>query len=387
MGKIEDEDEPMYASDGRLQKMEMDYSSIVDEKIPQCEQMVKQNKARLDEALAVLHGLEKQTRTGCDTHSTTKVLLGIVRICFENQCFDALNENIVFLTKKRGLIKQSVTRMIQEICTYVDKLPEMNDTKLKLIDTLRSVTLGKIYVENERARLTKILADHREKEGKLEEASTLMQELQVETYGTMQKREKTEFLLEQMRLTLATAEYLKTQMISRKINVKYFEEEGTEDLKFKFYDLVIRLDSHEDRFLTVCKHYRAVYSSKGVQADEDRKLNVLKHVVLYALLAAYDNEQADLVERIKLDPEFEKLSLYSELLTLFTTNELIIWSHLVPKLESGVRNDVAVQPVFNEATEEGKRRWTTFKNRVVEHVSVLINLFYFSYFSFLRTSV
>ena len=38
---------------------------------------------------------------------------------------------------------QSVTKMIQEACTYVEKTPNL-DIKLKLIDTLRTVTAGKV---------------------------------------------------------------------------------------------------------------------------------------------------------------------------------------------------------------------------------------------------
>ncbi|CAF4568730.1 unnamed protein product, partial [Rotaria magnacalcarata] len=57
--------------------------------------------------------------------------------------------------------------------------------------------------ENERARLTKKLADIYEGQGKTKEAAEILQELQVETYGTMDRREKLEFLLEQMRLCLA----------------------------------------------------------------------------------------------------------------------------------------------------------------------------------------
>ena len=40
---------------------------------------------------------------------------------------------------------QSVTKMIQEACTYVEKTPNL-DTKLKLIDTLRTVTAGKVSI-------------------------------------------------------------------------------------------------------------------------------------------------------------------------------------------------------------------------------------------------
>lgn len=43
---------------------------------------------------------------GADTHSLSKVLETVVRLCFETKSWDALNENIVLLTKKRGQIKQ-----------------------------------------------------------------------------------------------------------------------------------------------------------------------------------------------------------------------------------------------------------------------------------------
>ena len=39
----------------------------------------------------------------------------------------------------------------------------------------------------------------------------------------MEKREKVEFILEQMRLCLAKKDYIRTQIISKKISVKFFE--------------------------------------------------------------------------------------------------------------------------------------------------------------------
>ena len=52
-------------------------------------------------------------------------------------------------------------------------------TMLKLIDTLRTVTAGKIYVENERARLTHRLSLIHEADDNITEAAKIMQELQV----------------------------------------------------------------------------------------------------------------------------------------------------------------------------------------------------------------
>jgi len=49
----------------------------------------------------------------------------------------------------------------------------------------------------------------------------------VETFGSMEKKEKVEFILEQMRLCLAKKDFVRTQIISKKINTKYFEEVDT----------------------------------------------------------------------------------------------------------------------------------------------------------------
>ena len=113
----------------------------------------------------------------------------------------------------------------------MDQTPT-KDVKIKLIDTLRQVTEGKIYVEVERARLTHKLSKIREDEGNIVEAATIMQDLQIETYGSLDKKEKVELLLEQMRLCLAKNDYIRTQIISKKINVKFFEDEQYQVISF-----------------------------------------------------------------------------------------------------------------------------------------------------------
>ena len=82
------------------------------------------------------------------------------------------------MAKKRNLLKLAVCKMIQEAVTFVEDTPDM-DTKLELIKTLRNVTEGKIYVENERARLTLKLSNIHEANGDVTSASSVLQELQV----------------------------------------------------------------------------------------------------------------------------------------------------------------------------------------------------------------
>lgn len=86
-----------------------------------------------------------------------------------------------------------------------------------LIKTLQSVTEGKIFVEIERARLTRRLARILEGESKIAQAADAMQEVAVETFGAMHRSEKMAYVLEQMRLCMDNDDYIRAQILSRKV--------------------------------------------------------------------------------------------------------------------------------------------------------------------------
>lgn len=136
-----------------------------------------------------------------------------------------------------------------------------------------------IFLETPRARVTLLLARHHERLSQtssktrppssgtstpapsnslnsLQTAADLMSELQVETYSSMERREKTEFLLEQMRLLVLVArakdqeakeikakgikeskgivaldgeqEWVKVRVGGRKVNEGFLSEKGNE---------------------------------------------------------------------------------------------------------------------------------------------------------------
>jgi len=64
-------------------------------------------------------------------------------LTFEASDWKLMQEYIVLLSKKHGQLKQAITRMIQESMECLEKTPDMK-TKLELIDTLRTVTDGKV---------------------------------------------------------------------------------------------------------------------------------------------------------------------------------------------------------------------------------------------------
>ncbi|XP_016121303.1 26S proteasome non-ATPase regulatory subunit 12-like [Sinocyclocheilus grahami] len=84
--------------------MEVDYSATVDQRLPECEKMARDG--RLQEAIESLLSLEKQTRTASDMLSTSRILVAIVQLCYEAKDWDALNENIMLLSKRRSQLKQ-----------------------------------------------------------------------------------------------------------------------------------------------------------------------------------------------------------------------------------------------------------------------------------------
>ncbi|KAL9543667.1 hypothetical protein MBANPS3_008000 [Mucor bainieri] len=356
-------------SDGKLEKMDKDFSPQVDALLPETEGLAKQGK--LNEALEKLLSLEKQARNAADQASTGRILVQVVTLCYQAKDWKLLNEQIVLLSKKHGQLKAATSKMIQEAMTYLDSTPDM-DTKLELIDTLRTVTDGKIYVEVERARITRLLAKIREDEGKTTEAADILQELQVETFGSMDKREKVDFILEQMRLCLAKSDYIRTQIISKKINTKFFQDKENEDLKLRFYDLMIQHALHEDQYLNVHKFYKQIYDSESIQEDETKWKEALQNAVLFVVLAPYDNEQSDLLNRIYQDVKLAQIPQYQEIAKCFVTSELMRWS----EIESTYGQLLSQSAAFNSATEDGKKRLKELHNRVVEHNIRVIAKYY-----------
>jgi len=120
--------------------------------------------------------------------------------------------------------------MVQQAMQYIDQTPDI-ETRIELIKTLNNVSAGKIYVEIERARLTKKLAKIKEEQGQIAEAADLMQEVAVETFGAMAKTEKIAFILEQVRLCLDRQDFVRAQILSRKINPRVFDADTKKDKK------------------------------------------------------------------------------------------------------------------------------------------------------------
>ena len=75
--------------------------------------------------------------------TTSRLLVAIVTISKNSGDWNLLNDQVLLLSKKHGQLKQAMTKMIQVVMGFLDETPSM-DVKLSVIETLRTVTEGKV---------------------------------------------------------------------------------------------------------------------------------------------------------------------------------------------------------------------------------------------------
>ncbi|KXT17402.1 hypothetical protein AC579_5742 [Pseudocercospora musae] len=397
-------------SDGSILKADKDFTKEVDAAIPEAEKIAKHGQTQ--QAIDKLLSLEKQTRQSSDLPSTSRLLVAICAISKGSGDWSLLNEQVQLLSKKHGQLKQAITKMVQVVMEFLDDTPS-TEVKMSVIETLRTVTEGKIFVEVERARVTRILSNIQRSQGKVTAAKDTLCELQVETFGSMTRREKTEFILEQVALCIEDGDWTQGGILSRKISTRYFarkpkksaeqiekerkekeerermrsdgtigeaeepEDDDVTDLKLRYYEQQITLAKHEDKYLEACKHYRQVLDTGAVEDDPDKLRAALQRVVYFILLAPYDNEQSDLLHRIAQDNRLStSCPKEAELLKRFTVPELMRW----PAIQSNFGEHLCGTDIFSnkESPKDPKahQRWLDFRKRVIEHNVRVIAKYY-----------
>jgi len=313
--------------------------------------------------------VEKQTRLASDAFATGKVAVEIVKILFECKDWEGLNSNIVLISKRRQQLKQVLVDMVQEAMKYIDQAPDY-DKKIELIHTLRAVTEGKIHVELERARLTRQLAKIREGENKVAEAADLMAEVQVETYGSMDKEEKVEYILVQVRLCLEKGDFVRGAIVSKKLTAKTFKDNVLQELKIRYYELLNRICNDKDEYLEMANNYYAILHTPIVQEKTELWTAALKSIAVHLVLAPHDNHHQDFLVRLLEEKKLDQLKAYKMLLTLFKTLELIQWS----SFQELYKTELLAHGAFGGDKKEA--RWNDLHKRVIQHNIRVIATYY-----------
>mmetsp|Transcript_2112 Transcript_2112/g.3017 ORF Transcript_2112/g.3017 Transcript_2112/m.3017 type:complete len:486 (+) Transcript_2112:35-1492(+) len=353
-----------------------EYRELFDKEIPKNRDLAL-NQKKLNEAIDNLLSIEKQTRNSEDLASTREICLEIIDLCWESKDTEALLRNFMVLSKRKSQLKEVVKSIVQRGQEYVKELLDTQPLCNELIDTLLKITEGKIYVENERAELTKTLCEILEKEGKVHEASKLLQGIQIETYGSMPQREKVQFLLEQTRLCLDCNDWIRAKIISNKISEKVLQQDEYQDLKVAFRKLLIRYYTHKKNYLQICRCYLSMFETPSVKENKQQAEHYLKMVSLYVCLSEHAPEQSDLLHRVYKFKALEDLQVFNRMLRSFITPELICWSRFteiykttlnaLDVFSSDTANSASSAASSSTNTARGEELWEALRHRVIEH--------------------
>ncbi|MCL7052028.1 hypothetical protein MKW94_021982 [Papaver nudicaule] len=347
----------------------------------------------LDSLIRSLLNVEKQARLEGDVSATKKAAIDIIQLCYQAKAWKTLNDQVHVLSKRRGQLKQVIIAIVQQAMQYIDETPDV-ETQIDLIKTLTDVTAGKIYVEIERARLVRKLAKIKEEQGEIAKAADLMQGIAVETFGAMAKTEKIAFILEQVRLCLDCQDYVRAQILLRKISPRVFEIDASKEkkkhkegdniveeapaeipslleLKRSYYELMIRYHSHNNEYLEICRCYKSIYDIPSVKEDPAQRVQVLRKICWFIILAKHDPMQSSLLNSTLEDKNLSEIQNFRVLLKQIATMEVIQWTSLWEAYQAEFENEINMI-----GGSLGEKAAQDLKQRIIEHNILVVSKYY-----------
>lgn len=93
-----------------------------------------------------------ESQQASDLATTSRILVAVVTLSKNAGDWNLLNDQVLLLSKKHGQLKQAITKMVQVVMGFLDETPNM-EVKMSVIETLRTVTEGKVGLCSNRKSL------------------------------------------------------------------------------------------------------------------------------------------------------------------------------------------------------------------------------------------
>lgn len=172
-----------------------------------------------------------------------------------------------------------------------------------MLECLREHTEGKLYLEAQYARCTRMYCELllERKEG--DKAADTIQEVQIETYGSLERKEKLDFILFQIWIMYSKEDFVRMYIISKKIDPPHLNEKGLEEQKVKYYQLMILYYLHEGLFMEIAQSYKTIYDTLAANKELEEKLKIklkaYENFVWFLLISPYTNQKIDMLQNTK----------------------------------------------------------------------------------------
>ncbi|CAK73465.1 unnamed protein product (macronuclear) [Paramecium tetraurelia] len=331
-----------------------------------------------DKQIEDLLNKEKTARLANNLVETLKVTKQIAKLCFDTKQYSKFNELIVALSKKRGQPKKAQIELVQMAMIELKTLPI--NQKLEMIDAIMKVCEKKIYLEVEYARCVLMLTQYKEDDNQIADAAKILQEVQVETYGSMDKREKLEFILYQMKIMIKKLDYVRLFIISKKIEPKNIEDDNIADLKIIYYSFLVIYYRHENNYKETAHAYSKILESlhknrqlEATKVDFNFRIDyntILENYAMYTILSQYSEEKQKQLQSIVSTYKYalEALPNMNQLIQAFLGTELISTS---PQ-----SHNVQAVEIFDENIENNQQRFVDFRRQLIHHNLRIFQIYY-----------
>jgi len=159
-------------------------------------------------------------------------------------------------------------------------------------------------------------------------------------------------------------------LIAKKVKPTNLNKDEFQDLKIRYYDLMIEFNTMKNNHLECSTCYESYFRTKSILEDEAKWKQALARSVFFAALSLWDHDVEELVLRLKNEKLIVKLPSFQALLECLTTRELISWP--LQKQEEDWKTFLG-ELLEGEGGEE---RMKTLHTRIIQHNIRVVSAFY-----------
>ena len=305
---------------------------------------------------------EKVTRLENEFEKNRNICKNILSILHNRNDFPNFLRLFEYLTQRRNQSRESIIAMVKNCLN--DILPSLKNNKdcSDLLQTIIKVTEGKIFVEYEYSQAIRKMAEIHLMNNEINEAAKLIQDVQIEAFGSLENKYKVDYILFQMQVLLEKKDYIRTLIVSNKIKRNHLDDDGFELLKIRFFQLMIEYYFCSEKYIDVSKSYKILYDF--VKAINDKLVDIEKNSkeVKAELMENYikvknENNLKKLFENYVLflsicPPEMETKNMFNELFIKYK-KELDLDRNILYIVEKRLSDDIILidNVLFNKFKE------------------------------------
>ncbi|KAM0677488.1 proteasome regulatory particle subunit [Binucleata daphniae] len=195
---------------------------------------------------------ERQARLTKNENEMNKIMSDIISLCKND------SEQLTYLrllSKRKGQLHECLKNLIRNIIQQKQNTKEFIDFAKVL---LQDIIEGKFYLEEERIIVTELLKNKYEENNQIQEASDVVFNVPVETFTICEKK-KIMYQLEVLRLCVKNHEWMRCDLVSKRMRMGYFTETNDKEAEANFYFHMVGSALGQKNFEDASKHFKKLY--------------------------------------------------------------------------------------------------------------------------------